>query len=127
MTTNVLKKIIVGNPLINFGIRKEVELYDNAKTDEEIANCYHLLLDRYGHRPLVRKWIYLMIDYSTGAKKPLNIKDLFKKEKHQYRITALFLNISFLVFGNRDFIQEHVQKLCQHYNKDVSDFKIERL
>ena len=75
---NVLKKVTVGNPLYNLGIRKELKRYDKAQTDEEIADFYHFILNKYGHRPMVRRFVYAMIDFSTNRENPFNPESLLQ-------------------------------------------------
>ncbi|PHQ27879.1 hypothetical protein [Leeuwenhoekiella nanhaiensis] len=71
---NVLKKIVVSNPLINFEMHAHAEMYDCIENDEEMAAFYHHLLDIADHyenqgidRPLYRSMIYAMIAYSTDC------------------------------------------------------------
>lgn len=63
-----LKKIIIGNPLQNFELTKELKAYNEAQTDEELAKLYHNLLDmaERENRGLLRGFIFAMIAFSTG-------------------------------------------------------------
>lgn len=65
--SNLLKKITIGNPLINFGMREDYEAYQKIKTAEELAAFYHRMLDETENRPLVQQSIYAMITFSTGV------------------------------------------------------------
>lgn len=70
---NLLKKIVVANPLINFEMPEHAEMYDCIENDLEMAAFYHHLLDIAEHyeeqgqyRPLYKSMVYAMIGYSTG-------------------------------------------------------------
>lgn len=65
---NLLKKIEINNPLLILGMGKALKFYEDAQTDEEIADVYHLLLnlaDRTMNDNL-KNLTYAMIAYSTG-------------------------------------------------------------
>ncbi|MAX50561.1 MAG: hypothetical protein CMH22_01100 [Methylophaga sp.] len=71
---NVLKKIQVANPLINFDMPEHAEMYECIENDIEMAAFYHHLLDIADHcedhgyeRPMFRAMIYAMISYSTDC------------------------------------------------------------
>ena len=67
MTTNVLKKIEVGNPLGYFGLLDEAEEYSRIESDEEHANFLHRMLDETEERPMVRQSVWAMVAFATGA------------------------------------------------------------
>lgn len=66
---NLLKKVTIGNPLFNLGLIEELVAYENAKTDEELVNVYHQLLDKSeklnAGNPL-EQLTYAMIGFSTN-------------------------------------------------------------
>ncbi|TXK78718.1 hypothetical protein [Mesonia sp. K4-1] len=66
--TNVLKKITIGNPLFNLEMTKELKAYNEAKSDEEIANIYHNLLNQSENKKneVLRNFTFAMIAFSTG-------------------------------------------------------------
>lgn len=63
----VLKKIEVGNPLINLGLLSLYDKHEAAKTDEELASFYHELLSATEGSELATKFAWAMIEFSTGA------------------------------------------------------------
>lgn len=78
----VLKKVTIGNPLYNYELFDELELYDSCQTDEELAEMYHDLLDLADHfektgqpHTVLRESIYSMIAFSTGYS--FNVNMLF--------------------------------------------------
>lgn len=64
--SNVLKKVYI-NPLRHFHLEKEIEEYEQAKDDYQLAAFYHELLSRFHDRPLILSFIYAMIGFSTGT------------------------------------------------------------
>lgn len=70
----VLKKVETGNPLGNFHLWDDLEAYNNCNSDEELADLYHSMLDRYSHRPLVVSFLFAMMGYSIGV----NLSKKFK-------------------------------------------------
>lgn len=69
-----LKKIEVGNPLINLEMWNLYEEHELIKTDEDLANFYHMLLDVQDvlhmcnrKMPVFESAVYKMIDYSSGT------------------------------------------------------------
>lgn len=71
---NLLKKIEVGNPLINLEMWELYKEHQAIKTDEELANFYHKLLDIQEvfymcnrRNPVFEAFIYNMIAFSTGV------------------------------------------------------------
>lgn len=82
MANIILKKVQVGNPLFNLGMFEELAAYDNIKTDEELADFYHILLQvadelekRGEAHSALRGFTYSMISFSTG--RSFNINQLF--------------------------------------------------
>ena len=77
MKSNVLKKITIGNPLINFGKQEEFRRYQEIDNDEELAKFYHQLLDECPEKQTTyESFIYAMIGFSTGVN--INTKHLFQ-------------------------------------------------
>lgn len=72
--SKLLKKVQIGNPLINFGLHNEAQIYDLIQNDEQLATFYHKMLDMSEDRPLVEQTIYAMIGFSTGVN--INAKQL---------------------------------------------------
>ncbi|WP_142783394.1 hypothetical protein [Changchengzhania lutea] len=64
--SNLLKKIEVGNPLINLGLFNLYDAHQETKTDEDLANFYHHLLSCVEGSEVAEKITYAMISYSTG-------------------------------------------------------------
>ena len=64
---NLLKKIQIGNPLINLGLMDLYDKHELAKTDEEIASFYHHLLDSVEGSEVAEAFTYSMISFSTGV------------------------------------------------------------
>ena len=64
--TNVLKKVLIGNPLYNLGLFQDVKEYNRIETAEQLAAFYHKMLNKYDHRPVVCKTLMLMISFSIG-------------------------------------------------------------
>lgn len=63
-----LKKISIGNPLINFQMWEELDEYEKITTDEELAAFHHKLLNNCPEeRTTLIGFIYAMIAYSTGV------------------------------------------------------------
>lgn len=46
----------------------ELDKYENAETDEQLANFFHWALEKFSDRPFVVRFLYAMIDYATGGK-----------------------------------------------------------
>ena len=69
---NLMKKIQIGNPLINLGLFKLYDEHEQIKTDEELANFYHKLLNACEGSEVATSMTYAMIAFSTG----LNINPL---------------------------------------------------
>lgn len=67
MSANVLKKINIGNPLINLGLMKLYEEHERIETDEELASFYHKLLSAMEGLELATGMTYAMIAFSTGV------------------------------------------------------------
>ncbi|WP_299153132.1 hypothetical protein [uncultured Christiangramia sp.] len=65
--SNVLKKITVGNPLVNFGLWEDLEEYKKIQTPEELCNFYHKMLTKYEKRKLVYYYITVMIGFSVNT------------------------------------------------------------
>ncbi len=65
--TNILKKIEAGNPLANFGLWDDLAEYEACQTDEQLADFYHNLLNKYWSRKLLVRFIYAMIGHSAGT------------------------------------------------------------
>lgn len=63
----LLKKIEVGNPLINLGLMDLYDRYEKINTDEELANFYHKLLSFTEGSTLATKFAWAMIEFSTGS------------------------------------------------------------
>lgn len=63
---NVLKKIEVGNPLINLGLMALYDLHQKVVTDDQLAKFYHLMLDATEGSSLATSFAYAMLSYSTG-------------------------------------------------------------
>lgn len=70
---NLLKKIQIGNPLINLEMWNLYEEHEAIQTDEQLANFYNKLLDiqevfHYCNRkmPVLEAFTYNMIAFSTG-------------------------------------------------------------
>jgi hypothetical protein len=83
--TNVLKKITIGNPLINLGLNNEAEIYEELSSDEEIANFYHRLLDNCpSERTTLESFIYAMIFFSTDVDARTKVKELMKEPEAAY-------------------------------------------
>lgn len=61
-----MKKIVVGNPLINFRMEKEYEEYEAIQSDDELVSFFHKMLDKCQGRPLLERFIYAMISFSVG-------------------------------------------------------------
>lgn len=64
-STNVLKKTWITNPYVNLGLPPVAKLYDNCKTDEDLADFYHQTLNYYDSKVLFSETLKL-IGYSTG-------------------------------------------------------------
>lgn len=64
--TNVLKKIQVGNPLINLGLMKLYDEYQSTKNDEELASFYHRALTICEGSQIATSLLFAMMSYSTG-------------------------------------------------------------
>lgn len=64
---NLLKKIQIGNPLINLGLMNLYDQHELAKTDEELAAFYHHMLDSVEGSKVAESFAYSMISYSTGV------------------------------------------------------------
>ena len=75
--SNVLKKITIGNPLINFRKQEEYKKYQSIQTDEELAAFYHKLLDECkDEQTTYESFLFAMIGYSTGVN--INANQLFQ-------------------------------------------------
>lgn len=64
--TKNIKKIEVGNPLINLELWSLYDMYQSAKTDEELVKVYHTILNAVEGREMAEGFAYAMIAYSTG-------------------------------------------------------------
>lgn len=62
---NVLKKMEVGNPLINLGLLKLYDEHQACTTDEELANFYHKFLSCAEGSSIAMNFAYGMIAFST--------------------------------------------------------------
>lgn len=62
-----LKKMEIGNPLINLELFSLYDIYQAAKTDEELCDAYKTILDAVEGSQLAETLVYAMISYSTGA------------------------------------------------------------
>lgn len=69
---NVLKKIEIGNPLINLGLTSLYEEHELIETDEELVRFYHKVLTITEGLDVATSMTYAMIAFSTG----LNINPL---------------------------------------------------
>lgn len=70
----LLKKIEVGNPLINLEMWNLYEEHESLKTDQELADFYHKMLDiiEVLHminriNPVFEAFVYNMIAFSTST------------------------------------------------------------
>ena len=79
---NILKKVEVGNMLYNLEMMEELEMYESAQTDEDLAKAYHHLIDLANQNELegkphtlLRNAVYSMIAFSSGHH--INIQTLF--------------------------------------------------
>jgi hypothetical protein len=64
---NLLKKIEVGNPLINFGLYHSYDLYMKIDNDESHVKFLHDVLNNVGEdRAMVRSFIYVMMSHAIG-------------------------------------------------------------
>lgn len=63
---NLLKKIEIGNPLLNLGLNSLYDHYQKAKTDEEIASSYHHILNCVEGSDVAEGMTYAMIRFSTN-------------------------------------------------------------
>lgn len=64
--TKNLKKIEVGNPLINLELWSLYDIYQAANTDEELAKAYHTILNAVQGSDLAERLVYDMICFSTS-------------------------------------------------------------
>lgn len=65
--TKLMKKLTIGNPLANFEMWNELEEYESIETPEELGAFYHRILDNCKpEQTMLERFIYAMIDYSTG-------------------------------------------------------------
>ena len=58
-----------GNPLAHFHLWDDIDRYEAAQTDEQLADFFHRMLAKYEHRPLVVSFIHAMITFSVGGTK----------------------------------------------------------
>ncbi len=65
-STKVLKKIEVGNPLINLGLLKLYDEHQACRTDEQLSDFYHSLLTCVEGNSLAESFAYGMIAWSVG-------------------------------------------------------------
>lgn len=65
--TNVLKKIQVGNPLINLGLMGLYDEHQAAKTDEELAAFYHNFLTCAEGSTIAESFAYSMMAFSCDT------------------------------------------------------------
>lgn len=63
---NNLKKIEVNNPLVNLELFKLHDIYQEAKTDEELVKAYHTILNAVEGSELAETLTYDMIAFSTS-------------------------------------------------------------
>lgn len=63
--TNVLKKLRI-NPLGQFHLWDEVEEYEGLRSDEELATYFHRMLTKFEGRPLVCRFLFAMVGFSTN-------------------------------------------------------------
>lgn len=56
------------NALRMYGINADSDIYESIQTDEEIANFYHYLLNKYGHRTAVTNIIFRMMEISLNKR-----------------------------------------------------------
>ena len=61
-----LKKIEVGNPLINLELFILYDIYQEAKTDEELVKAYHTILNAVEGSEIAEQFVYSMIAFSTN-------------------------------------------------------------
>lgn len=71
--TNVLKKVTHPNPLAILGLQEDLEIHNACSTDQELTDFYHDQLAKADYLEKIgephkdrRKWIYAMINFSTG-------------------------------------------------------------
>ncbi|WP_179022021.1 hypothetical protein [Winogradskyella forsetii] len=64
-STNLLKKIEVGNPLFNLGLDSLLKKHDATTNDNELINFYHHLLDCVEGSSVAESMTYNMIAFST--------------------------------------------------------------
>ncbi len=69
LNANVLKKIEVGNPLVNLGLWKLYDEHQACRTDEQLAAFYHRLLTCSEGSTLTMSFAYQMIAFSQGMDK----------------------------------------------------------
>ena len=72
----VMKKITAGNPLINYELIDDYNEYESCKTDEQLKDFFHKMLEKYEHRPMILRWIYAMISFSVGYDVDKKVNDL---------------------------------------------------
>jgi len=85
-----LKKIEVGNPLINLEMWNLYEQHEIVQTDEQLADFYHMLLDVQDvlymlnrRMPVFENQTYKMIDFSSHRdENPLYM--LIQSTIHEY-------------------------------------------
>ena len=66
MNTNLLKKIQIGNPLINLGLMKLYYEHEALQTEEQLIEFYYKLLNACEGSEVATSVAYMMIAYSTG-------------------------------------------------------------
>lgn len=66
MNTNVLKKIQIGNPLINLGLMKLYYEYEALQTEEDLIEFYYRLLNATEGSEVATSVAYMMISFSIG-------------------------------------------------------------
>lgn len=70
----LMKKMTVGNPLVNLHLWDDLDEYERIDSDESLANWFHKMLNKYSNRTLVCSFIQAMIVHATDHK--VNIETL---------------------------------------------------
>jgi len=101
--TNVLKKITIGNPLINFEMFDELDEYESLKTDSEIADFYHKMLNAInGKSSLLESFLWEMINFSTGIDAKSKVNELMNEDESNGSYFSIELKCGrWLVNGKR--------------------------
>ncbi len=66
MKANLLKKIQIGNPLINLDLTKLYDEHQSTTTDKELSDFYHRALTLCEGSEVATRFLYAMISFSTG-------------------------------------------------------------